>query len=422
MKWSRLPFLKQLTAERPLAWAQLSHQKTRLAIAITGVGFANILMFTQLGLRAVLFDGITLIHDYLQGDLFLMSAYSPALGFQPFARIYLYQANGIPGVNSATALYIRRVDWVNPEQLSLTKQRGAIAHQDETTDASEQKSTEANTVSPEKVKVLAFNPIQPVFNLTEVNQQLDKLNQPDTILFDRLAQPGLGPVTDLIDRHSSVTTIMDNRRTTVAGLFTLGSTLFTKGHVIMSDWNYANRHGQDSLKDISVGLLRLDPNVNPLQVQAQLRDTLPESVQVFTREELIQKEKTFWEADPSGIVLNFGAVMGFIVGVIVVYQVLYSDVAEHLPEYATLKAMGYSDRSLLRIVLQEAMILAVLGFMPGCVASLGVYSLLSSLTKIPLTLRPDVMAQVFALTLVMCGVAGAIATQKLRKADPADIF
>ena len=422
MKGAISTILKQLTAERPLAWAQLSHQKTRLAIAITGVGFANILMFTQLGLRAVLFDGITLIHEYLRGDLFLISTYSRALGFQPFARIYLYQAQGNPGVNSATTLYIQsRVDWINPEQLRLTRQSATITDTEGTADAPEP-DAESDGITPEKVKILAFNPAQPVFNLAEVNQQLDRLSQPDTILYDRLAQPGLGPVPELFDRNQPVTTIMGNRRTTVAGLFTLGSTLFSKGHVIMSDWNYANRYGQESLKNVSVGLLGLEPTADPLQVQAQLRETLPESVQVLTREELVQREQAFWESDPSGIVLNFGAVMGFIVGVIVVYQVLYSDVAEHLPEYATLKAMGYSDRALLRVVLQEAMILAVLGFVPGCFASMGVYSLLSSLTKIPLTLRPDVMAQVFALTIVMCATAGAIATQKLRKADPADIF
>lgn len=190
----------------------------------------------------------------------------------------------------------------------------------------------------------------------------------------------------------------------------------------MSDWNYALRNGQDSLNNVSVGLLTLEPDANPLQVQAGLRARLAKSVQVFTREDLIQKEKAFWESDPSGVILNFGAVMGFIVGVIVVYQVLYSDVADHLPEYATLKAMGYADRNLLMVVLTEAMLLAVLGFIPGCVTSIGVYSLLSSLTKIPLTLRPDVAFQVFLLTLVMCGTAGAITVRKLQKADPADVF
>lgn len=413
MKFPFASSLGKLTAERPLAWAQLSHQKARLAVAITGVCFANILMFTQLGLRAVLFDGITLIHEHLRGDLFLVSAYSPALGFAPFARIYLYQANAVAGIAAVSPLYVGQADWVNPEKLPK---------QDAQTNPKPGEELEDSNIFPDTVKILAFNPIQPVFDIPEINRQIGKLSQPDSVLFDRLSQPSLGPIPKLLTQNKDLTTVMGNRRTYIVGLFTLGSTLFTKGHVIMSDWNYAQQNGKNSLDKVSVGLLSLEPKADLMQVQAQLRARLPKSVQVLTREELIQKEKTYWESDPSGIVLNFGAVMGFIVGVIVVYQVLYSDVSEHLPEYATLKAMGYADRSLLLVVLQEAMLLAVLGFIPGCITSIGVYNLLSSLTKIPLTLRPDVVIQVFLLTIVMCGMAGAIATQKLRKADPADVF
>lgn len=417
MKWGRL---RDLTAERPLAWAQLSHQKARLAVALTGVAFANILMFAQLGIRAVLFDGITLIHENLQGELFLISSYSRALGFQSFARVYLYQANAVPGVASASPLYILgRVDWINPEQLPdehpIPPELLSPPGQGESAEKEIQ-------IFPDRVKILAFNLSQPAFTLPEINQQLDKLKEPDSILYDRLSQDGLGPIPDLITQKPQLTTVMGNRRTQIAGLFTLGSTLFTKGHVIMSDLNYAARNGPESLENVSVGLVSLDAGADPLQVKAQIQQALPPSIQVLTREELIQKEVAFWETDPSGTVLNFGAMMGFVVGVIVVYQVLYSDVLEHLPEYATLKAMGFADNALLRVVLQEAMILAVLGFVPGCMASVGVYSLLSSLTKIPLSLRPDVMAQVFILTIVMCMGAGGIATQKLRQADPADVF
>ncbi|WP_299404166.1 FtsX-like permease family protein [Acaryochloris sp. IP29b_bin.148] len=408
--------LRKLTAERPLAWAQLSHQKARLAVAITGVAFANILMFAQLGIRAVLFDGITLIHENLQGDLFLMSSYSRALGFQPFARIYLYQANAVSGVATVNPLYIMGgIDWINPEQLPASSEGLSPS-------GTPEPANQEDEIFPDRVKILAFNLAQPAFTLPEINQQLDKLKEPDTILFDRLSQDGLGPIPDLMTQKPQVTTVMGNRRTQIAGLYTLGSTLFTKGHVIMSDLNYAARNGPESLDSVSVGLVRLDAGADPLQVQAQLQKALPPSIQVFTRTELIQKEAAFYATDPSGVVLNFGAMMGFVVGVIVVYQVLYSDVLEHLPEYATLKAMGFSDNALLRVVLQEALILAVLGFVPGCVSSIGVYSLLSSLTKIPLSLRPDVMAQVFILTIVMCMGAGGIATRKLRQADPADVF
>ncbi|QUY42298.1 FtsX-like permease family protein [Acaryochloris marina] len=417
MKWGQL---RNLTAERPLAWAQLSHKKARLAVALTGVAFANILMFAQLGIRAVLFDGITLVHENLQGDLFLMSSYSRALGFQTFAQIYLYQANAVPGVATAYPLYIMgRVDWINPEQLPVEHPIPPELLSPPGQAKSDNKEIE---IFPDRVKILAFNLAQPAFALPEINQQLDKLKEPDTILYDRLSQDGLGPIPALITQKPQLTTVMGNRRTQIAGLFTLGSTLFTKGHVIMSDLNYLARNGPESLDNVSLGLVGLDAGADPLQVQTQLQQALPSSIQVLTREELIQKEVAFYEADPSGIVLNFGAMMGFVVGVIVVYQVLYSDVLEHLPEYATLKAMGFADNALLRVVLQEALILAVLGFVPGCVASIGVYSLLSSLTKIPLSLRPDVMAQVFILTIVMCMGAGGIATQKLRQADPADVF
>jgi putative ABC transport system permease protein len=106
----------------------------------------------------------------------------------------------------------------------------------------------------------------------------------------------------------------------------------------------------------------------------------------------------------------------------VVYQVLYTDVADHLPEYATLKAMGYSTQRLVEVVLFEAMLLAILGFVPGCVASVGVYKLLTWLTKIPVSLRWDVSSQVFTLTVVMCMFSGVVALRKLASADPADIF
>ncbi|MEO0375126.1 MAG: ABC transporter permease DevC [Cyanobacteria bacterium P01_A01_bin.17] len=399
-----LPF-KLASSRVNLAWAQLTHQKVKLVIAITGVGFANILMFTQLGLRAVLFDGITLIHEQLEGELFMISTYTRALGRSTFPRVYLYQANAVAGVRSARPLYIAEANWVSPEKIGKS-----------TTDPAD------DSVFPDEVKILAFNPAQPVFKLPGVNQQLNRLSEPDTVLFDRLSQPSLGPISEQLTQQDQVRTVMDQRRVSVIGDFQLGSTLFTKGHVIMSDWNYAQRYGQDRLRDVSLGLLVLAPGSDPTQVQQQLKANLPASVSVFTREELIVKEKTHWESDPSGIVLNFGAFMGFIVGVIVVYQVLYTDVAEHLPEYATLKAMGYADRALLMVVLQEAVLLAILGFIPGTAASVGVYSLLSYLTKIPLVLRPDVMLQVFLLTFLMCSSAGAIAVRKLKKADPADIF
>jgi putative ABC transport system permease protein len=402
--------LEWIQVNKPLGWAQLSHQKTRLLVAMTGVAFSNILIFTQLGLRALLFDGVTLVPENLAGDLFLVSAYSPTISFGSFSQIYLYQADAVTGVAAANPLYISSADWVNPEDL-----RNPLAN------GEEEVSSEINFF-PSTVRILAFNPARPVLNMPEVNQQLDLLNAPGSVLFDRLSQDQLGPVPELLSQQGVVSTVMSNRRTYVVGLFSLGSTMFDKGHVIMSDWNLAQRDGQDSLQQVNVGTLFLESGADLEVVRSRLQNTLPPAVRVMTREELRQLEQAFRASFPEGKILNFGAAIGFVVGVVIVYQVLYTDVSDHLPEYATLKAMGYSDVSLLAVVLQEAVILAVLGFIPGYVTSYWVYQLLTVLTKIPLTMRTGIALQVFLLTLVMCVISGAIAMNKLRSADPADVF
>ncbi|NJR64038.1 MAG: FtsX-like permease family protein [Cyanobacteria bacterium CRU_2_1] len=403
-------FRRNPHAETPLAWAQLSHQKVRLVVATTGVCFANILMFTQLGLQAMLTEGTTRLHESLGGDLFLVSSFSPTLQWQlDFPKAYLYQAAAIDGVAEASPLYISFANWVNPKELSG----------EPSSDDAEDNETD---LFGNQVRIIAFNPAQPVLNLPEVNQQLSRLSEPSTVLFDRLSQPSLGDVPELLAGRTDIPTVMGRRRTYVVGLFSMGSTLFEKGNVIMSDWNYAEWNGSESLDKITIGIIALKPGADITTVQAQLRASLPEEVSVFTREELIQKEQAFNNSEPNGVILRFGTIVGFIVGVIIVYQVLYADVNDHLSEYATLKAMGYADRTLLWVVLQEAVILAILGFLPGFTASLGIYQLLTVLTRIPLAMKTTVAIQVFILTLIMCSVSGAIASSKLRSADPADVF
>ncbi|MBD1852647.1 ABC transporter permease DevC [Leptolyngbya sp. FACHB-711] len=395
---------------KPLGWAQLSHQKVRLAVALTGVAFSNILIFTQLGLRAMLFDGITLLPEALKGELYLLSARVPSIdfGFGGLPKSYLYQADTVPGVESVRPLYIGRVRWTNPETLRQPKSPDA-------------QPVPIDIFAANFIKVLAFNPVQPVLNLPEVDQQVDRLTTPGTVLFDRLGQPTLGNVPQLFAEAGSVNTTINNRRVQVVGLFSLGSNFNDKGYVLMSDWNYEqiSRQGSNS---INVGVVILEPGADIGAVQAQLQARLPPEVRVATKAELIALEQEFAASFPQGKVLSFGAIMGFVVGMVIVYQILYTDISNHLPEYATLKAMGYSDRSLWIIVLQEALILAVLGFIPGCLASYGVYGLLAQATRIPVVMRWDVAVQVFVLTVVMCSVAGTMAMNKLRSADPVDVF
>lgn len=206
----------------PVAWLQLSHQKVRLLVAIMGVAFSIILIFTQLGLRAMLFDGVTLLPDNLNGDLYLISNYAESIEYSSFPSIYLYQADAIEGVADVRPLYVNRGDWVDPKLLESSTQ-------------------DKNNAEPPKsadVQILAFNPAKPVFKLPEINQQLDLLSVPDGILYDRLAKSELGNIPQLVNSQGSVASILNNHRVTVFGLFSLSSTFDYKGVVAMSDWNY----------------------------------------------------------------------------------------------------------------------------------------------------------------------------------------
>ena len=387
--------LKKFSKEPPLGWAQLSHQKVRMIVALSGIAFADILIFMQLGFYTSLFGGVTRIHEHLNGDLFLVSARAKTLiDGQNFSHRHLYQAAAVDGIASASPFYYSSAGWINPWEKKITS-----------------------------VAILAFDPARPVLDLPEVNRQLEQIKLPDKVLVDRLARPDLGPIAETLAQGKPVSTEISQRRISVGGMFTLGSTLFTEGYLITSDWNYLRLYGKDSIDNVTVGVLKVKTDAEIETVKQKVSASLPADVAIMTHEEFIAAEKEFWEQNhPAGTIFNFGVVMGFIVGVVIVYQVLFADVNDHLSEYATLKAMGYPDRSLLVVVFQEAIILAVLGFIPGFGISIGMYGLLETLTKMPLAMQSTVALRVFFLTLIMCLASGAIAIRKLQSADPAEVF
>ncbi|MGK7948794.1 MAG: ABC transporter permease DevC [Xenococcaceae cyanobacterium] len=387
--------LKKFTKEPPLGWAQLSHQKVRLLVALSGIAFADILIFMQLGFYNSLFGGVTRIHEHLNGDLYLVSSRAKFLDDgQTFDRRHLYQADAVEGVTSASPFYYSHAGWVNPWDKKVTN-----------------------------VAILAFDPAHPVLNLPDVNRQLEQIKLADQVLVDRLARPDLGAIAEAIDRGETVTTEISERRISVSGMFTLGSTLFVEGYLITSDWNYLRLYGADSIDKVKVGVLKIESSADTEAVKQRVRASLPNMVTVMTHEEFIAAEKEFWDKNhPAGTIFNFGVAMGFVVGVVIVYQVLFADVNDHLAEYATLKAMGYPDKSLLAVVFQEAIILAVLGFIPGFGFSIGMYGVLEALTQMPLSMQSAVALRVFVLTVIMCSASGAIAIRKLHSADPAEVF
>ncbi len=379
----------------PLAWLQLSHEKIRLLVAIAGISFADILMFMQLGFRDALFDSAISFHRNITGDIFLESPQSTALiAMTSFSSRRLYEAKGFPGVESATAIYLGQKIWRNPVDKST---RGIF--------------------------VYAFNPKDPgLFQLSGVRENIDKLKMPDTYLFDTKSREQFGPIPKLFKEKGKVETEIEGRRINIGGLFSLGASFGADGNLMTSDTNFIRLFKRDrGLIDIGVIKVK-DPKMVPEIVKA-MRAYYPKDVKVFSQEEFIEKELDYWKTGTAiGFIFTLGTVMGFIVGIVIVYQILYTDVADHLSEYATLKAMGYTDFYLLTVVFQEALILSIVGFFPGMFAAVGLYTMTRNATNLPLLMTVARAGTVFLLTMIMCVVSGAIAVRKLRAADPADMF
>ncbi len=389
--------IKILRNRTPLGLLQLKHDKARLITALSGIAFADILIFLQLGFLNALFDGSVLLHRGLKADLVLMNPQGLNLTeLSTFPRRRLYQAMDIPGIASAEALYINSVQWKNPQ----TRQQTSVL-------------------------VVGMNVDRPAFDFPEVNQNLDKIKLPDTFLFDRASRGEYQEAIAASEQGQTVTTEIERRTITVGGLFTLGASFGADATLISSDHNFLRLFPKRQAGTVSLGLIKLQPDADTTQVKNALNNYFSdlEDVRAMTVEEFMDKEKTYWAANrPVGIVFGFGAVIGFVVGVVIVYQILSTDVNDHMAEYATFKAMGYRNSYLLGIVFEEAIILAVCGFIPGLGVSLGLYTLVRKAAALPIYLTLLRATGVFVATLVMCTISGAIATRKLQSADPADIF
>jgi putative ABC transport system permease protein len=379
----------------PLAWLQLTKQKSRFLVALAGIGFADLLMFVQLGFQDALFDASVIPHRALDADLVLINPkFQTLFSVKSFSRERLYQTLAYEAVESVQSLYIGTGQWRNP-----------------------------TTRLERAVLVWGVDPAKPAFTFLADSPNLDRIKQLNQILFDQAGRAEFGPIADTFKTAGTVETELNQQTIQVGGLFTLGASFAADGNVITSDSTFLQLFPTRNPNQIEVGLIQLKAGTHSATLQAQLAAALPDDVLVLTIEEFAAIEKKYWETGTAiGFIFSIGVAMGFIVGIVIVYQILYSDVSDHLPEYATLKAMGYTDGYLLGVLAQEALILGLLGYIPGVILSIGLYGLTQSATMLPIAMTARRAITVFVLTLIMCFVSGAIAVRKLRSADPADVF
>jgi putative ABC transport system permease protein len=351
----------------------------------------------QLGFLGSAEQSATLVFQALDFDVLIRSRnYLHLVASRTFPRERLEEAQSLPGVSRATPVYLGLNYWRNP-----------------------------HNGSERAMLLFGVEPTDPVFRVDDIQRKLALLTVPQFVLVDEKSRREFGPEDGrgFSDADIGQETELSGQRVRVVGHFRLGMGFVADGAAFTSVRGFQRIRPGQAPAEVSLGLVKLQPDADIDAVAAALRRHLPEDVEVLTRADALRGEVRHWVWETSiGLIFQLGVVVALIVGVAIVYQVLSSDVANHLPEYATLKAMGYSGNYLASVVLQQAVVLSLLGFLPGLAVSAALYALTRAAARIPMDMTLARVSFVLGLTVVMCTVSGLGALRKVRSADPADLF
>lgn len=377
-----------------LAWRQLVFDRTKLIAAICGVLFATVLVFMQMGFKDALYASAASAPMKMAGDLFLLHKQTEAM-WRPvkYNKTELIRTLAHPQVTAAYPLYMSLAQFKNP--------------------ATQTKRT---------LMVYGYDPDADIIDVPEIKAHHQQLRLKDAVLFDEASRPEFGPVGKLLAEGINSTEINDYK-VKISGVFRLGVSFAADGNVVTSELNFLRIFPSRIADEIDLGVIRLAPDANIKSVQAALKQRLNKNINLFTYDELVRFEQLYWEnMTPIGFIFGFGTIMGLVVGMVIVYQILFTDITNHLNEFATLKAMGYSHGYFVKVVFSSAFFLAVLGFVPGFVLSIFLYKVAESAIFIPMPMSEAKVITVFLFILSMCAAAGLLAVRKLKAANPADMF
>ncbi|MBM3999956.1 MAG: FtsX-like permease family protein [Planctomycetes bacterium] len=385
-----------------LAWRNLAHETARTAVAAAGVAFAVVLIFMQLGFFRSLERSATLLYDALDFDICIRSRdYLRVAEARQFPRARLYQALSHRAIAEANPLHVGICMWRNDR----TGEKNGIL-------------------------MLGVPPGAGVFRQGALRGlAAGQLTSPERILVDRLTRPEYGPVDGVMfgdaDVRAGAKATIAGHDVRIVGHYAMGAGFAANGSVMVSEDGFQEIYPGRTVDDVTLGLLMLDPaaRASPESTAGELRRSLPTDVEVLSRDEILSQERDQWVTKTSyGLIFQIGIAVALLVGTAIVYQVLSSDVANLLPEYATLKAMGYGNAFLVRVVVQQALTLALLGFVPGYVCSHVLYVITAANTRMPIHMTWFDGSLVFALAVVMCGLSGIGAVSRLFRTDPAALF
>jgi putative ABC transport system permease protein len=373
----------------PLAWRILSYDKRRTVLALIGIFMAILLVFVELGFFYAVPRGGLLLYDNMRFDLLLTSdqyEYQAQPGVFPLSR--LERVRSSPDVAEATPIYFGFAKWKSGE----------------------------GDLWPD-VFLIGFDPASHIFTPDSINRQSAALDQVDTVLVDSATRPMFGPLDT-----GRVVEIGD-RKVTIGGQYDLGTGFMGLGVALTNTANFARLFPQRGSAIVNLGAIRLKPGVDAERAATDLQKLTGGGTRIFTRQELDAHETAYWTTRTSvGIIFGSGLLISLVVGVMIVYQIVSTQVGRQLPQFATLKAIGYRDRSLAATVSAMSLLIVIVGFIPAAAAAFGLYALIRQQTLLPVTMTEMRLLAVFAAALGMAVVSALLSVRVLRRADPADVF
>lgn len=390
MSW----LLRRLFGRLPIGWLQLTHNRTRFAAALAGVAFANVLVFVQLGIMNSMAAATLRPYEFFQADLMISAEDANAFNEGGnVARQWLLQAMADPDVTDGMGLFLGNVPW--------------------------DRATKDITFA-----TFGVDPAHPAFLAPDIAADASLLQVQDAAMLDRLARGLARNEAAAIRPQSPLSFETQSRTLTAYATFAGGGGFGGDGYMLVSDQTFLALFPARSSNAPDHILLTLRPGADPSQVIARLKTLISDpSLRIRSYADAAQEDLRYQQTRrPTGIIFGFGVLIGVLVGLVIVYQVLSTDVADHLREYATFKAMGYAPRFFLGIVLEEALVLGIMGFIPGLIVGTAILTLMGAITTLPLTMTPFMAISVFLGTILFSALSGAIATRRLAAADPADLF
>lgn len=379
-----------------VAWSQLSHHKMKLVAATAGVVVAVMLMLVQLGIRRGAMDNSVAFTKRIQADLVVLSPRSRSM-FQSsqFPRRLLYRLPGSFGVERVEPIYMGTSRWRNPW-----------------------------VYNEHPILIYGIDPRRSMIDLPGFNDRASELELADRVLFDNLSRVSYGPVADTLkESQEPIKVEIGGRKVEVIGGINVGISISNDGNLYTTPGNFHRLLQHRNPSSVDVGLIKLEPGIDATRARQEIQIFLGREVRVLKKDELVESEVNFMrETAPIDFIFGMGAVIGFFIGFVVVYQILYTEVTNHLPQLATMKAIGFTDFYLLKLVLSQAFILSLIGYIPGFLLALALYDVATDQIQMPFKMTWERAIGIYLLTLLMCSLSAAVAVRKAWTANPAEVF